>query len=80
LARMAIRKGDDDAIGGSFSYRNTRDEPMTARRDQILAHVLNHGTHHRGQITAAVTAMGHPAPELDLLYHLHPGAEVAPHR
>jgi uncharacterized damage-inducible protein DinB len=31
-----------------------------------LAHVFNHGTHHRGQITAALTAMGHACPELDL--------------
>jgi uncharacterized damage-inducible protein DinB len=32
-----------------------------------LAHVFNHGTHHRGQITAAITAMGHACPELDLV-------------
>lgn len=35
-----------------------------------LAHVFNHGTHHRGQITAALTAMGEPCPELDLVYFL----------
>jgi uncharacterized damage-inducible protein DinB len=31
-----------------------------------LAHVFNHGTHHRGQVTAALTAMGRPCPELDM--------------
>ncbi len=35
-----------------------------------LAHVFNHSTHHRGQITAALTAMGQPAPELDMVYML----------
>jgi uncharacterized damage-inducible protein DinB len=35
-----------------------------------LAHVFNHGTHHRGQITAAITAMGHACPELDILWML----------
>jgi uncharacterized damage-inducible protein DinB len=35
-----------------------------------LAHVFNHATHHRGQITAALTAFGEPAPELDLVYFL----------
>jgi uncharacterized damage-inducible protein DinB len=35
-----------------------------------LAHVFNHGTHHRGQISAALTAMGQPAPELDLVFLL----------
>jgi uncharacterized damage-inducible protein DinB len=32
--------------------------------------VFNHGTHHRGQITAALTAMGRPCPELDLVWLL----------
>ena len=27
-------------------------------------------THHRGQITAALTALGQPGPELDWVYHL----------
>lgn len=40
--------------------------PFTA----TLAHVFNHGTHHRGQITAALTALGQPSPELDLVYFL----------
>jgi uncharacterized damage-inducible protein DinB len=32
--------------------------------------VFNHSTHHRGQITAALTALGQPSPELDLVYFL----------
>jgi uncharacterized damage-inducible protein DinB len=35
-----------------------------------LTHVFNHGTHHRGQITAALTALGRSSPELDLVYFL----------
>ena len=34
------------------------------------AYVSIHGTHHRGQITAAITAMGHACPELDLVWML----------
>lgn len=36
-----------------------------------LAHVFNQGTHHRGQLSAVLTALGHPAPELDLLTMLN---------
>ena len=32
-----------------------------------LLHVFNHGTHHRGQITAALTSMGYHCPEIDLV-------------
>jgi uncharacterized damage-inducible protein DinB len=32
---------------------------------QTLGHVFNHATHYRGQVTAALTAMGSASPELD---------------
>jgi uncharacterized damage-inducible protein DinB len=35
-----------------------------------VLHLVNHGSHHRGQISAALTAMGHAAPALDYLYFL----------
>jgi uncharacterized damage-inducible protein DinB len=35
-----------------------------------LTHVFNHGTHHRGQITAALTMLGQPCPELDFVWML----------
>ena len=43
---------------------------LAAQIEIVLAHVFNHGTHHRGQITAALTALGQPCPELDLVYFL----------
>ena len=42
-----------------------------------LAHVFNHGTHHRGQVCAALTAMGRATPELDLVYLLQARARDA---
>ena len=35
-----------------------------------LGHVFNHATHHRGQITAAITAMGYACPEIDWVWML----------
>jgi len=52
---------------GSLAYRRLNGEPATLPFAATLTHVFNHGTHHRGQVTAALTAMGHPAPELDLV-------------
>ena len=51
-----------------LTYTSTEGVPRTVPFTPTLTHVFNHGTHHRGQITAAITAMGHDAPELDLLF------------
>lgn len=34
----------------------------------ILTHLMNHFTHHRGQISAVATRLGAPAPEMDYIY------------
>ena len=36
---------------------------------QIVMHVVNHGTHHRGQASGFLRAMGHVPPKLDLSYY-----------
>ena len=55
---------------GALSYTTTRSTPAVLPFAATLAHVFNHGTHHRGQITAALTALGQPCPTLDLVYFL----------
>jgi len=34
---------------------------------QIVLHVVNHGTHHRGAVSGFLRAMGHKPPSLDLI-------------
>ena len=65
---------DDNDFGRKFRYKNSRGEELTGVLGPILAHVFNHGTHHRAQITAALTSQGRDCPELDLLYYLRPDA------
>jgi uncharacterized damage-inducible protein DinB len=55
---------------GLLSYTTMRGMPANLPFALTLAHVFNHGTHHRGQITAALTALGQKCPELDLVYML----------
>ena len=52
---------------GTLDYRRLNGEPASLPFAATLAHVFNHGTHHRGQVTAALTALGRPGPELDLV-------------
>ncbi len=50
-----------------FDYTTTQGIAMSLPFAATLAHVFNHATHHRGQISAAITMMGHPCPEIDLV-------------
>ena len=61
---------DEKKLAENFSYRRASGQAMTLPYAATLLHVFNHGTHHRGQITAAMTALGYECPELDLVYML----------
>lgn len=53
-----------------LDYTTTRGTSVSLPFAATLAHVFNHGTHHRGQITAALTALGQACPVLDFVYFL----------
>lgn len=61
---------DEARIGAVNAYLDTegnrREFPLALQ----LAHAFNHATHHRGQITAVITRLGHESPILDLPYFL----------
>lgn len=51
-----------------WDYRTLNGTPRKQRRREILAHLFNHQTHHRGQAHAILTVLGVAEPEgLDLL-------------
>ncbi|MDE2368886.1 MAG: DinB family protein [Burkholderiales bacterium] len=60
----------EERLHGTLQYRSVSGREHQLPFSATLLHVFNHGTHHRGQITAALTAMGRPAPEIDLVYML----------
>ena len=57
-------------LAGTVRYTNMAGESFAQPLPDLLLHVFNHGTHHRGQISAALTAQGHTAPEMDLVWYL----------
>jgi len=57
-------------LAGGLAYRNTRGEAFTSPLHWIVAHVVNHATHHRGQASDLIGGLGYPTPEMDLIYYL----------
>ena len=51
-----------------IAYKTMAGKAMETRLSEILAHVINHGTHHRGQVVASIRDAGFEPPSLDLVY------------
>ena len=58
------------AAASTLDYTTTKGIAQSLPFAPTLGHVFNHATHHRGQITAAITAMGYPCPEIDWVWML----------
>jgi uncharacterized damage-inducible protein DinB len=63
-----VQSLDEPAFEEVWDYRTPNGTPQRQRRREILAHLFNHETHHRGQAHAILTVLGVTEPEpLDLL-------------
>ena len=52
-----------------LSYKNLKGEPYERPIWQIVLHVANHGTYHRGQAASMMRQLGHHPPSTDLIYY-----------
>jgi len=50
-----------------LGYRDLKGNEHQTPPWQIVLHVVNHATHHRGQVSAMLRAMGHSPPPVDLI-------------
>ncbi len=49
-----------------IAYHDLEGKPYQQPLWQIVLHVVNHGTHHRGQVSGFLRTMGHTPPKIDL--------------
>jgi uncharacterized damage-inducible protein DinB len=59
----------DEAAQTEVSYADMRGNPWRQQLGPLVLHVVNHGTHHRGQVSGFLRAMGHVPPKLDLVLY-----------
>jgi len=59
----------DEAAQAELSYTDMRGNPWRQPLGQLVLHVVNHGTHHRGQVSGFLRTMGHVPPKLDMVFY-----------
>jgi uncharacterized damage-inducible protein DinB len=58
---------DERELNTSVNWTNMRGQPFTLPRWQVILHCANHSTHHRSEIAAMLTELGHEPDSTDLL-------------
>jgi uncharacterized damage-inducible protein DinB len=56
-----------DEFGKDIHYANSRGEEYDNKLSDIMAHVINHGTHHRGQLIIMMKDEGFVLPGIDYI-------------
>ena len=57
----------DDSAQTALAFTDLKGNRHQQPLWQIVLHVVNHGTHHRGQVSGMLRALGHTPPPLDLI-------------
>jgi uncharacterized damage-inducible protein DinB len=57
----------EQQIQEPIAYQDMAGNPYRSLPWEIILHVVNHGTHHRGQVSGMLRALGHAPPQLDLI-------------
>ena len=63
----------DEAARADVSYADMSGHPWGQPLWQLVLHMVNHGTHHRGQVSGFLRAMEHVPPKLDLVNYYRMG-------
>ena len=56
----------DESVQTVLAYKDMKGNPYSQPVWEIVLHVVNHGTHHRGQVAGFLRTLGHTPPPLDL--------------
>jgi uncharacterized damage-inducible protein DinB len=59
----------DERAQAPVTYHDLKGRPWKHPLWQLILHVVNHDTHHRGQVSGFLRSLGHTPPGVDLIYY-----------
>ena len=65
-----LQNCSDQELLREITYQNTKGESFTTRLDDIITHLVNHGTHHRAQIGSLLQQEKVQPPASDYIVYL----------
>jgi uncharacterized damage-inducible protein DinB len=68
----------DDKVREPLSYSDMKGRPWREPLWQLVLHVVNHGTHHRGQVAGFLRSLGHNPPVTDLVFYYRETTTILP--
>jgi len=69
--KLWLRDFNDDDVLRLIAFKNIKGLAYSQPAWQIILHLVNHGTHHRGQVSGFLRTMGYTPQPLDLMaYYL----------
>lgn len=60
----------------AITYHNSTGANFENTLDDLLVHLANHGTYHRGNITAMLHSLGHKSISTDYIYYLRESQSI----
>jgi len=67
--RLFLADQTEESLSREVTYTNPKGETFTLPLWQMMAHVPNHNTHHRGELAAMFTLMDIPHPEEEVVQY-----------
>ena len=68
--RAFVESLNDDSAGRVVDYKNTKGDSFRMALDQLITHVVNHGTHHRAETGMLLERIGRSPGDMDYVYYL----------
>jgi len=68
---------NEDVLHAQLHFSDMAGTPYSEPLVQLLQHLVNHGTYHRGQVTTLLRQLGGEAASLDMLYFFRERGERA---